>query len=124
MTLDELKERLRTTAVKDALIEKKATAFNLTRFRDTLIEGTVKLVQPGALVFQMPFDDGWRAVVDHQSARPIRADIGLIALELSAGDHLVELRYVPPFLYLGTGVTLVSISILVAGAWKWPRLSH
>jgi Predicted membrane protein len=124
MTIDELKERLRKTPVKDALTDKKASAFKLTRFRDTLIEGRVKLTQPGVLVFQMPFDNGWQAVVDHQSARPIKADIGLIAVDLSAGEHLVELHYVPPFLYMGGGVTLMSISVLLARAWKRPRLTN
>ena len=117
-TLEEVKGHLRDVPIKDALSQRRTKAFQLTQFRDTEFEGSVKLDRPGVLVFQMPFDSGWQATVNHKPAQPHRADVGLLGLELNAGEQVVHLRYVPPLLYTGASVSLISFAVFLIGAWK------
>ena len=39
-------------------------------------------------------------------AQVLRTDFGLLGVVLNAGEHTVELRYRPPFLYAGVAVSL------------------
>ena len=59
--------------------------------------------------------EGWRAYIDGEEVRPLRADYILRALELPAGSHTVEWRYRAPHWNAVEAVTLIfSISVLAA----------
>jgi hypothetical protein len=122
LDLDEMKKRLRDVAVLDALARLRRTALTIENFRDTQISGSVRVDRDSALVFQMAFDDGWRAKIDNKPAPVFRADIGLLAVPLSAGSHHVEMSYWPPGLYLGAIVTLLALLAFAILLWRWPRI--
>ena len=66
----------------------------------------------GLLVFSEVDYPGWRATVDGNPARLVRADYLLRALCVPAGEHQVVLVYSPPLPKIGlaiTGLTLLSI---------------
>ena len=75
------------------------------------------------LVLQTPFDRGWHAFQDGREAQVLKADVGLLGVVLDSGEHTVELRYRPPFLYFGAAVSFVSLLIFAATLWRWPHLS-
>ncbi len=59
--------------------------------------------------------EGWRAYIDGEEVRPLRADYILRALELPAGSHTVEWRYRAPLWNAIEAVTLIfSIAVLAA----------
>ena len=59
--------------------------------------------------------EGWRAYIDGEEVRPLRADYILRALELPAGSHTVEWRYRAPHWNAIEAVTLIfSIVVLAA----------
>lgn len=59
--------------------------------------------------------EGWRAYIDGEEVRPLRADYILRALELPAGSHTVEWRYRAPHWNAIEAVTLIfSIAVLAA----------
>lgn len=59
--------------------------------------------------------EGWRAYIDGEEVRPLRADYILRALELPAGSHTVEWRYRAPHWNAVEAVTLIfSIAVLAA----------
>jgi hypothetical protein len=66
----------------------------------------------GLLVVAETYYPEREAWVDGQKAPLVRANLALNALALTPGPHLVELRYVPSSLYLGT-----AISVLGAVLW-------
>jgi uncharacterized membrane protein YfhO len=106
-----------------ALVAKRReTALNVTSFRQSHIEGSVRLEQKSVLVVQTPFDRGWRALQDGKAAPVLKADIGLLGVVLEPGEHNIELRYSTPFLGHGLIITLASCLILAASRWRWPRL--
>jgi len=74
--------------------------------------GTVTEANP-VLLFTIPHDRGWRAEVDGESAEILTALDTLIALELTPGEHSVELRFTPPGLYAGLVISLAAMLIFV-----------
>jgi hypothetical protein len=72
----------------------------------------------GLLVFSEVEYPGWRATVDGDPARLVRADYLLRALCVPAGEHRVVLVYDPPLTRLGLAITsLTLMSIGGVAAW-------
>lgn len=65
---------------------------------------------PGLLMLSAAHDPGWRAYIDGKETPVVVADHMFQAIELPAGEHVIELRYQPPMLWFG-----LLISALVAG---------
>jgi uncharacterized membrane protein YfhO len=122
LTLDELKQQMSETSLPDALAERRAAALSIHSFRQTRIEGTVRVNQKGIVVFQTPFDAGWHAFSDGRATPTLKVDAGLLGVALEQGEHTLELRYRPPLLSAGAAVTLLSCSVLFLGLWRWPRI--
>jgi hypothetical protein len=62
------------------ITRKRAHAKILTDFR-------------GCLIFSLPYDRFWEAKVDGRSSPVIKGPAGTLAVEISAGKHLVEVNY-------------------------------
>jgi hypothetical protein len=122
LSLDELMQQMSLGSIPDALAERRATAMNMHSFRQTRIDGTIRLNQNGIVLFQMPFDVGWHAFSDGRAIPTLKADSGLLGVALKDGEHRIELRYRPPLLYAGAAVTLLSVGVLLLSLWKWPRI--
>jgi hypothetical protein len=122
LTLDELKQQLNESSPADTIALRRATALNMRSFRETQIDGSVRVDAKSILVLQTPFDPGWRALVDDRAAPVLKVDVGLLGVVLDSGEHAVKLRYVPPFLGVGAAIALGSLAILALFMWKWPRL--
>jgi uncharacterized membrane protein YfhO len=122
MTVPELEAEMKATPLSDVVALRRKTALHLTSFRQSRIEGTVRLDKKSILVLQTPFDRGWRALLDGQPAPVLKVDFGLLGVGLDPGEHKVELHYRNPFLVPALGVTLASLLILAASLWRWPRL--
>jgi len=112
----------RTTALVDSMPECGDTdsegdnAVEIVHYEGNRIEARVR-GKGGLLIFSEVYYPGWRATVDDNPARLVRADYLLRALCVPAGQHRVVLTYDPPLLKLGlaiTGLTLLSV-IGVAG---------
>jgi hypothetical protein len=122
MTLEELKQEMSTTSLPDMIATRRAAALIAHAFRQTRIDGTVRLDENSVLVLQTPFDIGWHAFEDGRPAPVFKVDAGLLGVALNQGEHAVQLRYRPPFVATGAAVTLASLLILVASLWRWPRI--
>jgi hypothetical protein len=66
----------------------------------------------GYLVLAEGYDPGWRARVDGQAAPVLRANMGLRAVAVPAGPHVVDLAYRP--LSILAGLALSAFSLLAA----------
>ena len=122
LSFDELMQQMSLGSIPDALAERRATAMNMHSFRQTRIDGTIRLNQNGIVLFQMPFDAGWHAFSDDRAIPTLKVDAGLLGVALKDGEHRIELRYQPPLLYAGAAVTLLSVGVLLLSLRKWPRI--
>ncbi len=66
------------------------------------------------LMLTLPYESAWQVLVDGEKTE-LKPALGVLsAVELSSGEHTVELRYIPHGLYLGTALTLISLLALVS----------
>ena len=80
--------------------------------------------EAAVLVLSDTFDPRWHAWDNGQRAPIVRANHALRAVFLAPGAHRVEFRYSQPSVFIGLGVTLVTLALLGAGgilAWRRRR---
>jgi uncharacterized membrane protein YfhO len=70
---------------------------------------------PALLMLSEIWDPGWVTSVDGVATTIYLADHALRAVPVSAGHHVVELRYEPPSLRLGIAITVLTALIIFAG---------
>jgi len=75
----------------------------------------------GYVVLLDEWTPGWTATVDRATAPLERADVVFRAVEIPAGDHVVEMRYRTPGLRAGAMVSLTGCLIFVGLALAWLR---
>jgi uncharacterized membrane protein YfhO len=109
----ELQTLLHNTNIYAAIEQRLRSATNLREFNETHFETTYETPKPGIVVFQTPFDSGWRASVDGHHAESCKIDIGLLGVVVPAGAHSLAMSYRPPLLISGIIVTSISIIIFI-----------
>lgn len=85
-------------------------------FRDGHVTGTYRAsADRTKLVLSIPYDAGWSVTVDGKQAalEPV-FDGGMSLLELSAGEHTIEMTYRPPGLVAGIAISLTALAGLCA----------
>lgn len=91
----------------------KDEVLNVTESTSKSIRGTITAKQDGLMYTSIPYETGWNVYVDGK-----KADITLIAdalagVKLSAGQHVVEFRYSPIYVYLAVLISGIGIGIFV-----------
>lgn len=77
------------------------------------LTGTISVSKDKILCLAIPYESGWKAYVDGERVELYQANTAFMALELEKGDHVVELKYLPPAMEIGAVMTLVGIVSLV-----------
>lgn len=81
--------------------------------------GTITTSKDKFLCFSIPYDEGWTAYVDGEKTNLVQANIGFMGLELSAGDHNIELKYWMPGLTVGIILSCAGIvGAIVLAFWQ------
>ncbi len=80
-------------------------------FDQNQIIGRIKLEKSKILFLSIPFDPGWSVSVNEEIILPDRMNFGFIGFELSPGDHLIELKYSPPWRFTGGILSIISVTI-------------
>ncbi|HUR26618.1 MAG TPA: YfhO family protein [Planctomycetota bacterium] len=70
--------------------------------------------EPGWLVLTQPWHAGWKARVNGAEREILRANYAFGAVEVGAGESVVELEFAPESFVLGVSVTLASALIATA----------
>lgn len=95
----------------------------VTSFYDTKIQGTIAVDEGNTTVFtSIPYDEGWIARVDGEEVELKKTLGSLLAFNVTAGEHDIELVYSPMCYRVGLTVSCVSLGIF-AGliGWTWWR---
>ena len=76
---------------------RKQHVMEMTKFSQNNIQGRIKLEKAMAVFFAMPFDPSWSVKVNGKDAKLYRANLGMTALPLPAGEHNIELSFTRPY---------------------------
>lgn len=80
------------------------------------LEGDISVSNDKILCLSIPYDKGWTAYVDGEKADLLQGNTAFMAIEISKGEHRIELRYWPRGLTVGIVVSLLGI-LTVIGIW-------
>lgn len=97
-------------ACADAFLEDEVS---LKKISSSHIKGTVNAKENGTLLFSMPFDTGWNVTIDGKKVPIYESLSALMSIDLQAGEHIIEMRYVPRGIFAGAALSLISLIILV-----------
>lgn len=89
------------------------------------IAGRIASAVPGVLVFSIPFAKGWSVTIDAVEQPVFKANLGMLATDISSGEHRMELRYALPGFKSGLLVGLfglMSVCALAALGRRHPRM--
>jgi len=90
------------------------------RFTAKCVELQLETAAPSLVVISQTYYHPWRAYVDDQPTRLLRANYGFQALEAPAGHHHLRLAYEDHALYLGSALSGFS-AILCLVFWRFAR---
>lgn len=88
---------------------------DLEKISSSHLKGTVNTKNDNQLlIFSIPCEKGWKITVDGKKAENIMLFDALMAVKVdTAGQHVVEMRYIPDGFYLGACVSAVSLIVLI-----------
>ena len=81
---------------------------------------TAKLECKGLVVLSDPWYPGWRASVDGHSSEIFEVDGGVRGVIVDRGDHTIVMRYRPLTVYLGAGLSFLSLLLVLFFRWRDP----
>lgn len=82
--------------------------------KDNDVSCSISLDERKALVFSLPYSEGWTAYVNGEETEILKANTMFMALELEPGEYDIELHYTTPYIKLGLLFTLSGV-VLFAG---------
>ncbi|MCD8499240.1 MAG: YfhO family protein [Clostridiales bacterium] len=85
----------------------------LDDFSDSHLRGHVTTQDQGTFLMTIPYDQGWRVKVDGQAVETYAVSNGLLAFDLEAGTHQIDLRFTPPGFWPGLAISLASAFVLL-----------
>lgn len=75
------------------------------------ISGNISLQQPGRLILSVPYEKGWRVLVNGEETEPELFGGTLMAFDLEPGEYSIQLSYTPHGRGLGMGISVISLLI-------------
>ena len=90
-----------------------ASTLNLTKFRATLVEGTIDCDRDGLLYTSIPQNGNWLASVD---GKPVQTELVgdcMLSIPLTAGSHSIRLTYRNSAFILGRRIALACLAVFV-----------
>lgn len=108
-------DRLAPTMAEDEVRQaRRETVLELVEMEEDKLVGEIRLNAPRLLFLPIPYDRGWSASVNGESAKIVRVNYGFMGIHLGAGQHQVTLRFVPPLMTTGLILSIISL-LLIAG---------
>ena len=70
----------------------------------------------GIFVLSIPYANGWSITIDGKERPVFSANLGMLATDIEAGAHRIELRYSLPGFLTGLLIGALGIIVLIAPA--------
>ncbi len=78
------------------------------------IKGSIVMKEPGRLILSVPYEDGWKILVNGEEEEGVLFGGCLMAFDLEPGEYVFEMKYVPKGAWAGIGVSAASLSAFAA----------
>lgn len=97
----------------------KANSMNVESFEETEIKGTVTAEKDMMFFTSIPYDKGWSVKIDGKeldAEEIIALRDSYLCFNLHAGEHEIEISFMPQGLLLGAGVSVFTVIALIVAA--------
>jgi len=92
---------------ENAMAKLATVQYDITDYTDRYFNGTISTAKDNQTILTtIPYDEGWQVYVDGQKTETYEALDALVAFEIDAGTHNVELIYMPKSFVIGLSVTV------------------
>lgn len=81
------------------------------RWGSDRLSGEITMKQAGRLILSIPYEEGWRVLINGKEAEGRLFGGCLMAFDLKPGEYEIEMRYVPAGTGAGIVVSIVSITV-------------
>lgn len=81
--------------------------------RGEVFRGRIDMRRAGFFETSYPFRAGYSVTVDGESVRPRRSAAGFLVVPLTAGNHEVQIDFLPPGYRVGLGISLLALLLFV-----------
>lgn len=100
--------------VMAASLEKmRESIYEIDKFEDTCVSGTVNAVNDGILYTSMPYYRGFTAYVDGEKSEIVKIGDAMMGVRVPEGKHKIEFRYFPYGLKTGIACSIVGICFVL-----------
>lgn len=106
-------ERPRVWLQPSAIDVDRQTPPSLTMVQANRI--TAEASGPGVVVAATVHYPGWQVTVDDVKAKLVLIDDLFIGVEIGPGNHVIQFEFVPRPFYLGAGISLASLILIIVG---------
>ena len=100
-------------AVRSSLTKLQEGAMNITKFKDTVIEGNVTAKDGQILMTTIPDEPGWTVKVDGKKVDTVVIADALIGIPLTPGTHTIKMTFFPKGLKLGIILCIIGLAATV-----------
>ena len=105
--------RMNEEVLAEALAVLSGAHLTNVSFDSTNVSGEINMEEAGRLILSVPYESGWTILLDGEEVMPELFGQTLIAFDLEAGYHTLEMHYVPEGKLAGMIVSLCSIILLI-----------
>ncbi len=91
----------------------KQNNFQIKTFKHSYIKGEIEATENESyMLTTIPYDENWQVKIDGKKVKTVKLLDTLLGIPLKAGQQTVELTYQPTSLWIGIGVSILSLVII------------
>lgn len=87
-----------------------SSAIDVTEHSDTGFSGTVSVEENSVLYTSIPYDQGWKVLVDGQETETFKIGGAMTGVSVKPGEHTIEFVYSPQGLKLGIVISAATVA--------------
>lgn len=91
----------------------KKSNFEVTEYKNGYLKGKANTETDGVLQFSTMYNKGWKVYVDGKEASTIVSNKYFLGINITKGEHKIEMKYTTPYLKEGIAISVIGIVILV-----------
>ena len=103
--------QLNEEILQQALAKLSAQHLTEVSLCSTAVSGKLALAEAGRLILSIPYETGWKVLLNGEEVEPQLFGGTLMAFDLEPGEYMLEMHYVPTGKWAGVAVTVVSVML-------------
>ncbi len=102
------------TAFEEAIAKLASLQYNITSYTERSFEGNLISPKDDQIIqTTIPYDEGWKIYVDGKRVEIFKTLDALIAFRVGAGEHTIEMKYLPDAFVIGLTATVSGTMIFI-----------